>query len=463
MSDQERGGAPRRVLSTLDGVTMVVGLVLGAGIFRAPQVVAAGTPSDSAFLALWVVGGVVSLIGALCYAELAAAYPNAGGEYHFLTRAFGRPAGFLCGWSRMAVIQTGSIAILGFVVGDYAAALFGAGHPVWVPAAFAALVVVGLTALNLLGLRQGTGAQYALTTLEVLGLCAIIAAGLLGPAAAPAETAPAAGGGPGIGLAVVFVLLTFGGWSEAAYLSAEVRDRRRGITRAVCGGVAVITTLYLLANLAYVRGLGLAGVAATPTVAADLMARAVGPGGALVVSAIVMVAALSSANAAVITGARCNFAVGRDLGWLSFLAAWPERRGTPTTGLLLQAAVALVLVAFGAVARSGFEAMVAYTAPVFWLVLLLTGVSLFVLRRRDAATPRPFRVPLYPLTPALFCAAAAFMLYASLAHAGAGALVGVAVMAAGIPVFLFARRRSPPEPPARAVSPDPLSRAQRSL
>ena len=155
-SNQARGaGAPRRVLSTLDGVILVVGLVLGAGIFRAPQMVAAGTSSDATFLLLWLVGGLVSLTGALCYAELAAAYPNAGGEYHFLSRAFGRRAGFLCAWSRMTVIQTGSIALLSFLVGDYVATLLGNGEPrTGVSAIVAAGVVVGLT------LVLTTGAVY---------------------------------------------------------------------------------------------------------------------------------------------------------------------------------------------------------------------------------------------------------------------------------------------------------------
>jgi len=440
--------APRRVLSTLDGVTLVVGLVLGAGIFRAPQMVAAGTSSDAAFLALWVLGGLVSLIGALCYAELAATYPNAGGEYHFLTRAFGRPAGFLCAWSRMAVIQTGSIAILAFVVGDYAAALYGPGPAsAWLPAVAAAAVVVALTALNIVGLRQGTGTQYALTTLEVLGLCAIIAAGFFGPAAAPPPASAPAGEGPGIGLAVVFVLLTFGGWSEAAYLSAELRDRRRGVVRTLAWGLGVITLLYLLANAAYLRALGHSGLAASEAVGADVMRQAAGGLGAAAVGLVVIVAALSSANATMITGARSNYALGRDIPLFGFLGGWHEVGSTPKAAFLLQGAIALALVAFGALARSGFEAMVAYTAPVFWLILFGTGASLIALRRRDPAADRPFRVPLYPLTPLLFCAIAGYMLYSSVAYAGRGAFLGLAVMLAGLPLLALAgSRRTTPAP-----------------
>jgi APA family basic amino acid/polyamine antiporter len=440
--DRAERSAPRAVLHTRDGVILVVGLVLGAGIFRAPQLVAAGSSSGAMFLGLWVIGGAISLIGALCYAELAAAYPNAGGEYHFLSRAFGPRAGFLCAWSRMTVIQTGSIAILSFLVGDYVAALAGGpAPPAGLSAGVAAVVVVALTLLNVVGLRQSGGVQYALTGLEVLGLGAVIVAGLL--IATPAEPVVPAStetSGGGIALALVFVLLTFGGWSEAAYISAELRDRKRGAIRTLGWGLGILTALYLLANAAYLRGLGLEGVAGSSAVAADLMRRAVGTWGAVAVSFAVIIAALSSANATMITGARSNYALGRDMPLFGFLGGWHEGKHTPRAAFLLQGGIALLLVVFGAFARSGFEAMVAYTAPVFWLILFGTGVSLLVLRRREPSAERPFRVPLYPIVPLAFCGIAAYMLYSSVAYAGRGALLGVAVMLAGLPVLAFARR-----------------------
>ncbi len=443
MADEEPRAdraAPRTVLHTRDGVVLVVGLVLGAGIFRAPQLVAAGSSSGTMFLALWVVGGLVSLLGALCYAELAAAYPSAGGEYHFLSRAFGRRAGFLCAWSRMTVIQTGSIALLSFLVGDYVATLLGGGDPrPGLSAVVAAGVVVGLTLINVAGLRQSGGLQYTLTGLEVGGLVAVIIAGLI--IADPAPPTPAAGGSGGFALAMVFVLLTFGGWSEAAYISAELRDRRRGAVLTFARGLGIITVLYLLANAAYLRGLGLGGVAGSSAVAADLMHRSVGAWGAAAVSFAVMVAARSSANATMITGARSNYALGRDVPAFAVLGDWHEGQHTPRAAFLLQGLIALLLVGFGALGRSGFEAMVAYTAPVFWLILFGTGASVLVLRRRDPATERPFRVPLYPMVPLLFCAVAAYMLYSSVAYAGRGALFGVAVMLAGIPILAIAGRR----------------------
>jgi basic amino acid/polyamine antiporter, APA family len=445
------GNAPRPVLTTLDGIVLIVGLVLGAGIFRAPQLVAAGSSSAGTFLLLWVVGGIVSLIGALCYAELAAAYPSAGGEYHFLTRAFGRRAGFLCAWSRLTVIQTGSIAILSFLVGDYVGSVaWGENPPVWVSPAVAAGVVVLLTGLNVAGLRYGRRLQYVLTTLEVLALVSVIAAGVLAAfsysSAAHAPSPAPHSVTSGLSLAFIFVLLTFGGWSEAAYLSAEFHDRRRGVVRTLGWGLAVITLLYLLTNAAYLVALGLGGIAQSTAVAADVMRKSIGEWGAVLVSLGVMVAALSSANATMITGARSNYAVGRDVPVFGFLAGWHEQQATPKAGFLLQGAIALGLVGFGAVTRGGFEAMVAYTAPVFWMILLATGVAVMVLRSREPETVRPFRVPFYPLTPLLFCIVAGYMLHASVAYAGRGALLGLGVMLAGIPVLALARSRAAASP-----------------
>jgi amino acid transporter len=453
MPDLERRAtsSPRPVLSTLDGIVLIVGLVLGAGIFRAPQLVAGGSASKEAFLLLWVVGGVVSLVGALCYAELAAAYPNAGGEYHFLRRAFGRQAGFLCAWSRLTVIQTGSIAILAFLVGDYAGSIgWGADAPSWISAAVAAAVVVLLTGLNVAGLRQGCRMQYALTTMEILALLAVAVAGIVAATSSPSAAAPTPHvPSTGVSLAFIFVLLTFGGWSEAAYLSAEFRDRRRGVVRTLSWGLAIITLLYLLTNLAYLLALGLGGMAKSTAVAADVMRRGVGEWGAVLVSLGVIVAALSSANATMITGARSNYAMGRDVPVFGFLSGWHEQESTPKAAFLLQGVIALGLVGFGAMTRHGFEAMVAYTAPVFWTILLGTGMSLIVLRRREPHVDRPFRVPLYPVTPLLFCAVAVYMLHASVAYAGRGALLGLAVMLAGIPIILLARA------PARSTEPLP--------
>jgi amino acid transporter len=419
---------------------MIVGIVVGAGIFRAPSLVAANAASETIVVLAWAAGGVIALAGALCYAELASTYPSAGGEYHFLQRAYGGRLAFFLAWGRLAVIQTGSIALLAFVFGDYATRVLSLGAQS--AAVYAGLVVVALTAINIAGVREGAATQKWLTALEVAGVAvvAVVGLALAGPAPAPPApvTAPAS---TSVGLMMVFVLLTYGGWNEAAYLSAELKGERT-IVRALVLSIGVITVLYLLVNIAYLRTLGLAGTAQSEAVAADLVRRALGDGAARALSILVAVAALTSANATIFTGARTNYALGRDVRVLSALARWDPRSGTPRTALLAQAGVALALVVFGAVARKGFETMVEYTAPVFWLFVLLVGISLFVLRKRDPATPRRFRVPLYPLTPALFVLAAGYLCYSSLAYTGVGALVGVAVLAAGGVVLLLEQRRT---------------------
>ncbi len=436
---REAAVAPWPTLSVVDAVALIVGIVIGAGIFRAPSAVAVHVPSPGVFLLLWVLGGLVSLVGALCYAELATAYPHAGGDYHYLRRAFGPGLAFLFGWARMTVIQTGSIASLAYVFGDYMTALVPLGPHA--SALYAASAVLGLTVVNVGGIRPGKWAQNLLTAAKLGGLLAIGWAGLalLGQApGGPTDVRPGAGS---LGLALVFVLYTYGGWNEAAYISAELRDVRRNMVRALVGGVGLVTAAYVFTNLAYLWGLGLAGMRASGVVAADLLRRALGPAGAVLVSLLIAVTALGGVNGTVLTGARTNYALGRDFSVFAPLGRWHARSGTPTRALWVQGAIALLLVLFGAWTRRGFETMVSYTAPVFWFFFFLTGVALFVLRRRDPDAPRPFRVPLYPVTPLLFCAFCLYMLHASLVYAGRGALAGVAVLLAGIPVLLLARRR----------------------
>jgi basic amino acid/polyamine antiporter, APA family len=449
MDPSVRGARPARTLSVADAVFVVVGIVVGAGIFKTPSLVAANATSDAAFLGVWLAGGVLALIGALCYAELASAYPSTGGDYHYLQRAFGRRLAFLFAWSRIAVMQTGSIALLAFVFGDYASAVLPlAGEAS--AALYAALAIVLLTLLNMHGIREGTSAQRGLTTVEVLGLVAIAIALLAvagvstanPPADATATATQAAPSAASLGLAMVFVMLTYSGWNEAAYVSAEVRGERAPIARALLIGIVLITALYLFVNYAFLQALGRDGLAASDAVGVTAMQRAFGEPGAVLVSVLVAVCSLTSINATIITGARCNHALGRDFPALAALGQWDEKAGTPRNALVVQGAIALLLVALGASTRAGFQTLVEYTAPVFWLFILLTGIALIRLRRIDPQASRPFRVPLYPLAPLVFCATSAYMLWSSVVYTGIGALVGVAVLILGVPAFRMLRTRS---------------------
>ena len=445
MSQPAERAAPRPSLGLADAVAMIVGIVIGAGIFRAPSIVAGSVSSEGVFIALWIAGGLISLVGALCYAELGSSYPNAGGEYHFLTRAYGGWLSFLFAWARMTIVQTGAIAAIAFVFGDYATQLFSLGAKSSV--IYALIAVVAITVLNIVGTRESKLIQNVLTAALALAMAAVIIAGLTG-GTHPASAAAAPSSGPPFSqLALIFILLTYGGWNEAAYLTAEVRDPRRNIVRALVFGIVIVTVLYVLLNVAYVNVLGLDGMKASKALAADLMQATLGSAGAFVLSVVVIAAALSTLNATVFTGARTNYAVGRDYAIFGALGRWSEGANAPINALLVQGAIAIVLVLLSSLTPDGFETMVAYTAPAFWLFFMLKGISLFVLRRQKPAQPDPFRVPLYPLTPAVFCAMCAFMLYSSASYAmskdpsSIGAKLGIGVLLVGIPVMLIARRR----------------------
>ena len=430
---------PRPTLSLADAVGIIVGIIIGAGIFKTPALVAGNVDSTTTLVLAWILGGLISLIGALCYAELASTYPDAGGDYHFLTRAFGQRLSFLFAWGRLTVIQTGSIALLAFVLGDYASAVLPLG-PYSTPL-YAAVVVAALTVLHVAGRPKTAFAQNLLTSVEILGVLLVAFVGLLGPSAAPA-TASATSTSAGFGLVMVFVLLTYGGWNEASYVSAEVREPGRNMVRALVISILLVTALYVVVNVGLVRGLGLAGLAGSKAPAAELLEKMTGRATAVLVSVIVVVSTLTSVNATIFTGARSAYAVGRDFRPFRVLGRWHGGRQAPVNALIVQAIIALLLIVVGAGTRRGFETMVEYTAPVFWTFILLAGIALFVLRRREPTRPRPFRVPFYPLTPIVFCATCAYLLYSSLAYTGFGALLGVAVVAAGAIVLVATSRAS---------------------
>lgn len=430
--------ASRQTLGWIDAVALIVGIVIGAGIFETPALVAANSSSGGMVIVAWLLGGVISTIGAFCYAELATTYPSVGGVYEYLKRAFGGATAFLFAWARMTVIQTGSIAILAFIFGDYMSQLISLGP--LSASIYAALAIALLTVLNIIGLQVGKQTQNWLTLAKVAGLVLVILAGLLFTTA-NGETAPTPPPTGNWGLAMIFVLFTYGGWNEAAYISAEIQDAKRNMVRSLLWGIGIIAAIYLLINGAFLHGLGLAGMAQSQAVAADLLRRSFGEPGAIFISFLIALSTLGATNATIFTGARTNFALGQDFSLFRFLGRWQPRSSSPIPAFLLQAAIALALVGLGTLDREGFKTMVEYTAPVFWFFFLLTGISLFVLRQRDPHTIRPFAVPLYPLTPLLFCAVSAYLLYSSLAYTGWGARWGIGMVALGIPVLLWERYR----------------------
>ncbi len=424
-----------KTLSLIDTIALIVGIVVGVGIFKTPSLVAANSGTIIEFTLLWIAGGAVSLMGALCYGELATAYPHPGGDYHYIGRAFGKKPAFFFAWSRMMVIQTGSIAMLAFVFGDYMSQVFPSGA--YASPIYAALSVAVLTCLNIIGIKGGKSTQNFLSGVKVLGLLIIFFAGIFSSHGSAASSGPSTPPQSALGLAMIFVLLTYGGWNEAAYVSSEMRHVERNMVRALVWGILVITGIYLSVNLVFAKVLGLTAMGQSEAVASDVMSRIAGVHGALLISLFISVSALGSINATIITGARTNYALGTEFALFSRMGVWNEKAGTPVNALIIQGIISLLLILLGALTRKGFVTIVEYTAPVFWLFFLLATLSLIVLRVREPQAVRPFRVPFYPFTPILFAVVSVYMLVSSVQYTGIGALVGIGVLLAGIPFLVM--------------------------
>ena len=430
-------GTPLPALSTFDAAMIVCGIVIGGGIFALPPLVASTSGSVGWMFVAWGLGALLTLVGSLCYAELSATFPHAGGDYHFLTRAYGRDVSFFFGWARAAVITTGSTALHAYIFGDYASRILPLGSAS--SSTYAALVIVLLTALNILGLKESSRTQNVVTLLLIAGMVLVAFGGFHAPAAASAS--PSQPAAPLLGSALLFVLFAYGGWNEAAYISAELRGGRRAILTALIAAIVVITVLYLVFVAALQIGLGFEGLKASQAPAADVAQRAFGGFGQTLIATVVCLSVLASSNATMIVGARSNYALGLDWPIVSFMGRWDRERDVPVAAFLVQGGITLALVGFAAREPSGVRTMVEFTAPVFWFFFLLTGIALFVLRRKYAHVARPFSVPLYPLPPLIFIGTCAFLLWSSLTYAQSQHALQVAfgVMAAGFAAWLIAR------------------------
>jgi amino acid transporter len=430
------------VLSVFDGVMIIVGIIIGGGIFTFPPMVAGMTGSLEWMYGAWVLGAVLALVGALCYAELATAFPNAGGDYHFLTRAYGKDLSFFFAWARVLVITTGSIALLAFVFGDYMSRVLSLGSQS--STIYAVLIVVALTAVNIAGLKESARTQNLLSLLLVLGMLMVVSAGLLSPTTSAAPPPAPAPGVPALfGTALLFVLFTFGGWNEAAYISAEVKGGSKSIVKVLVLALLAVTAIYLLFVTALYLGLGFDGLKSSKAVAADVAKNAFGTFGEKAIGAIVALAALTSINATMIVAARTNYSLGNDWPLFGFMSRWNGRRDAPVAAYLVTGAISLALVLLAAANKSGVQFMVDFTAPVFWFFFLLTGLALFVLRFKAPHVARPFKVPGYPILPLVFICTCGFLLYRSLLFTLQNQAVQAAlyVMAAGVVAWIIARMK----------------------
>ena len=413
---------PTKELSLFDSTCVIVGIILGAGIYEITPTVASCMNGWKGILGVWLAGGFFALTGALCYAELATAYPNEGGDYVYQTRAYGKWAGYLFGWSQLVIIRPGDIALLSFVFARYASTIYSPFPNIIL--LYAGLVVLLLTVINILGVKEGKYTQNLLTTIKSVGLLLVIVAGLLAPDNSSTPVEMAASLNMDLRLSLILVMFTFGGWNEMAYVAAEIKSPERNIVRALLIGTVSITILYVLVNFSFLSALGYENMASSQAIAVDTLATLVPDSAARLISILICISALGAINGLIFTGARISYAMGSDHSMFRGLGAWNPKSGTPIRALLLQGLLSLGFVLFA----GSFIDTILYTAPIVWLFFLATGISVFILRKRDSSTPRPYKVTGFPFTVILFCASCIFMLYNSLTYAITSKPIGLIVI-----------------------------------
>jgi amino acid transporter len=487
-------------LSLWDSICLIIGIIIGASIYQAAPEIFRNVDGPGMGMLAWGLGGIVSLIGALCYAELASAYRTSGGDYTYLSKAYGPKVGFIFAWAELSVIRTGgSIAFMAYVFANYAEQFCSLGtHSKLI---YAVGGVLSLTLINALGVRPGRLVQNALTTANLIGLTGIVLIGLyffcfprntldsehqlavqavtvIGTSAPPASVESIGATSASLlpepffasfALAMVLVFYAYGGWNEAAFIASEVKNPQKNVRRALIWGTLIVAALYMLVNLSYLAALGYHGVCSSKAIAGDMFALPFGESGRKIISALVMVSALGSVNGLLFTGMRLYGTFGRDHKVFAWLAGKGERPHIAYGALFAQAGFSLLLIAVVELAtewrqvlaffahhlniplsadfheKGGIYRLVTCTAPVFWIFFFLTGCSLFILRYREPEKERPYRVPLYPFIPLLFCASCLFMLYRSASYAldeePAEAIIVVGLMLIGLPLMWWSNRK----------------------
>ncbi|MEO7065283.1 MAG: amino acid permease [Rhodanobacter sp.] len=434
MTTPDPSSAYQRSLRPWDAALIVVGGVIGGGIFLNPGIAAQRTESGLALLLLWAGAGVLTLIGALCYAELGARRPQAGGSYVYLREAFGPLAGFLFGWTMLLVIYSGSSAAVATIFASYTASLFGLSPRWGLPLTVGALVFVA--GLNLFGLRLGAQIQNLFTLLKLLAVAALVACGLFLAGVGHAHVLAADPVHHGVGFisAVLPVLFAYSGFTYLNNLAGEVRDPQRTLPRALVLGMLLVIGAYVLVNVAYLAVLGHAGLADSKAPAADVMQQVLGPVGSKLMALGVAISTLGFCNITLVAGARVLQVMGADGLFFRSVARLHPTHHTPNIALLLLSGWAIVLALSGS-----YGQLLDYATFGDWLACAVGVATLFWYRRHDG-TSSSFRVPGYPWLPLIFIATVALVVLLTLRDNPANAGIGALIMLAGVPVYVVWRR-----------------------
>jgi APA family basic amino acid/polyamine antiporter len=453
------GRAPglRRDLGVWAAVSIVVGTVIGSGIFIVPKTMVLQTGSPHLVLAVWVFGGLLSLAGALTYAELAAMYPEAGGEYNYLKAAYGPFWGFLYGWTQMWVAKSGSIATLATaffyylanfrpeleqIIGRIPLPIGPGGGPLEVSAGqiFAMGVIVFLGVSNWFGVKVGGGIQVVLTAVKVVLIGGIVAVGVFGGQASAAgfsTSVPVAGGLAGFFAALVAALWAYDGWNNVSMVASEIKEPQKNLPRALIYGSGLVVVIYLLTNIAYFLVLTAGEVAASDRVAAVMMQKVLGPAGAGAVSLAAMLSIFAALNGSILSGSRVPYALARDGLFFRRFAAVDAGHGTPGFSILALSAWSCVLVVSGR-----YEQLLTLVIFPSWILYGMSAAAVIVLRRKRPHDARPYRTFGYPVVPVLFVLVAALLLGFTLKNSPRETLLGLLLIAAGLPFYFRWRSRA---------------------
>ncbi len=437
---------PRRQLNWFDSTSVIVGTIIGAGIYTSAASVASSVTSSWSLMGLWLAGGLFSLCGAMCYAELASALPRSGGDYVYLNRAYGNWAGFVFGWLQMIVIRPGDIAIIAFAFATYFQTFFhSSGNETkgWT-SFYAAVAVIVLTFVNILGVRQGKRAQNLLTSLKVLGLLGIVAIAFLAPNPKPelitttiATSSDTTNSIP-INVALIFVLFTFGGWNEMAYIAAEVKNPERNLVRSLLSGTVIVTLLYLLINGAFLRVLGLSHMSHSPAIATETVEAVFPEYGGRLVSLLICISTLGTVNGMIFAGSRISYALGTDHRVFRLLGQWEPRTETPVWALVVQGIITVALV----ILLGSFSTAVLYTSAAVYTFYLATGFAVVVLRKTAPEHERPYRVTFYPIPLIVFSGMCLFLIYSAICYRPAMTGIVFLIGLVGLVIYWLEKRAS---------------------
>lgn len=434
----------RRDLTLYDAINLVIGTIIGSGIFLVPAEIARAVHKPGWMLGVWVIGGVLTMLGALSLAELGAAMPDAGGIYSFITRGFGRLPGFLCGWMLFTVATSGSIATLGAAFPIYLGA-FVPLNPTTTKVV-GVLAIALLTWINIVGVKNGARVGNVLTALKVGGLVVMVVVIFLlpgpGPDATHAPPAPLPTGPvplAAVGVALVAVLWAYEGWHDVSFAAGEIHEPQKNFPRGLIGGVAIVIALYLLANLAYLKVLTPAEIAATDRVALTAMTRVTGEWGGKLLTAAILCSILGAMNALILAGPRAYYQMAKDGLFIERVSRVHPKWRTPVEALLFQGLWSGFLV----LVIGGFSQLFTYVIFGGWIFYALAVLSVIALRRKEPGLPRPYRVPGYPFVPILFGVTALAIVVNTLVETPRESLFGLGFIALGIPVYWLQRKLRP--------------------